>query len=446
LRTGTGVLEHGIRGVVGALLVGAAMASGALASTGPPSVASPASRATPIPAASTTSTAGLTPSPSPIIPPHDAPAVKRTTAPLSPAPVASAPPPPDSIWLGNSETVTVPIVLHGERPFIQVVINGHPATAVVDTAAIETLIDMSAVDDGAATAAISLQIGDLRFPRLHAVRSRVRAYTETYLGAGADAIIGRDLIQRYPISLDFPNRALTVFRESRGAITAQPAGAVSMTLRVIDGRPAIAGSLDGQPPLWLALDTGVGYEMLLDSSQRGRSAHGEHSIPIRDSTMPGGEYKGMLVRARSLTIGSLTFNQPLVAFSASKAGQPASDLSGAVGATMLSGLNVSIDELAGTATMVASQAATAAHLYDPSGITLEMRDGAIVVHTVVPGTPADVAHVREGDEIVSINGLAPATLDFARQLLDGSPGSKVAIVYRRWRLIHRVTLTLHVII
>ena len=113
---------------------------------------------------------------------------------------------------------------------------------------------------------------------------------------------------------------------------------------------------------------------------------------------------------------------------------------------MLSRLNVSIDELGGTVTMVASQAATAARLYDPSGITLEMRNGTIVVHTVVPGTPADIAHVREGDEIVTINGLAPATLDFARQLLDGSPGTKVFITYRRWHLIHRVTLPLHVII
>lgn len=448
MRTGTGVFEHGIRGILAALFVAAAMAAGGNAAAGPSSATAAVATATPTPAASASpiSTPSALHSYPPIIPPHDAPAVKRTTAPLSPAPVASAPPPPDSIWLGNSETVTVPIVLHGERPFIQVVIDGHPATAVVDTSAIETLIDMSAVDDGGATAAISLQIGDLRFPRLHAVRSRVHAYTETYLGASADAIIGRDLMQRYPVSLDFPNHALTVFRESHGAIAAQPAGAVSMTLRMIDGRPAIAGSLDGQPPVWLALSTGIGYEMQLDSSKRGRSVHGEHSIPVRDSTMPGGEYKGELVRARSLTLGSLTFNQPLVVFSAFRAGPSPSDLSGALGATMLSRVNLSIDEMAATVTMVASQAATAARLYDPSGITLEMRDGTIVVHTVVPGTPADLAHVREGDEIVSINGLAPATLDFARQLLDGSPGTKVVIAYRRWHLIHRVTLPLHVII
>jgi hypothetical protein len=337
--------------------------------------------------------------------------------------------------------------LHGERPFIQVLIDGHPATAVVDTAAVETLIDVGASDDRGTTAAISLQIGDLRFPRLHATRSRVRSYAEMYLGAGADAIIGRDLMQRYPVSFDFPNRALTVFRESRGAIAAQPAGAVSMTLRIIDGRPAVAGSLDGQPPLWFALSTGAHYEVQLDSAAglAGRAAHGEHSIPVRDSMMPGGEYTGVLVRARSLTLGSLTFNQPLVALP-TRPSQPKSELGGVLGALTLTRLSMSIDELAGNVTIVASQGAVAARLYDLSGITLVMQNGTIVVQSVVPGTPADVAHMREGDEIVTINGLAPATLDFARQLLDGTPGAKVAIAYRRWHLVHRVTLPLHVII
>jgi hypothetical protein len=335
--------------------------------------------------------------------------------------------------------------LHGERPFIQVVIDGHPATAVVDTAAVETLIDAGAAGDGDTTEAISLQIGDLRFPRLRATKSRVRAYTETYLGTSADVIIGRDLMQRYPISLDFPNRVLTVFRESHGALAAQPAGAVSMTLRMIDGRPAVAGSLDGQPPLWFALSTGASYEMQLNSIA-GRTEHGQHSIPFQDSKIPGGDYGGVLVRARSLTLGSLTFNQPLVAWLSIRLNQPKSELAGVLGAMTLTRLSVSIDELAGNVTIVASQGATAARLYEPSGIALKMRNGAIVVHSVVPGTPADVAHMRAGDEIVTINGLAPATLDFARQLLEGNPGTKIAIAYRRWHLIHHVTLPLHVII
>ena len=448
MRTGTGILEHGIRGIIAGVLVAAAVAGGTHATAQPSSAKDAVPSLSPSPAASATVAPSALPSRPSIVPPRDAPPVRRTTAPFSPAPTTPAPPPPDSIWLGNTESVTVPIALHGERPFIPVVIDGHPATAVVDTAAVETLIDAGASDDRGTTAAISLQIGDLRFPRLHATKSRVRSYAETYLGAGADAIIGRDLMQRYPVSFDFSNRALTVFRESRGAIAAQPAGAVSMALRMIDGRPAVAGSLDGQPPLWFALSTGAHYEVQLDSvaGLAGRYVHGEHSIPVRDSMMPGGEYSGVLVRARSLTLGSLTFNQPLLALPLTRLSQPKSELGGVIGALTLTRLSVSVDELAGSVTIVASQGATAARLYDLSGIALVMRNGTIVVQSVVPGTPADVAHMREGDEIVTINGLAPATLDFARQLLDGTPGTRIAIVYRRWHLAHHVTLPLHVII
>ena len=450
MHTGIGVLEHSIKGIVVGVFVAAAMAGGANANSEFSYAAQPMPSQISSPAASTSATyiPVVLPSPSPIVPPRDAPAVRRTTAPFSPAPNTSAPPPPDSIWLGNDETVTVPIVLHGERPFIQVVIDGHPATAVVDTAAVETLIDAGAAGDRDTTEAISLQIGDLRFPRLRATKARVRAYTETYLGAGADAIIGRDLMQRYPISLDFPDRSLTVFRESHGSIAAQPAGAVSMALRMIDGRPAVAGSVDGQPPMWFALSTGASYEVQLDSvaGRASHPPHGQHSIPFLDSRIQGGDYSGVLVRARSLTLGSLTFNQPLLALPSTRLTQPTSELAGVIGAMTLTRLSVSIDELAGSVTIVASQGAAAARLYDLSGITLEMRNGTIVVQSVVPGTPADAARIREGDEIVTINGLAPATLDFARQLLDGIPGTKISIAYRRWHLIHRLILPLHVII
>lgn len=427
------------------MFVAAAMAGGVNATAEPSSPRDSVPSPNPSPAASASRIPVALPSSSPIVPPRDAPAVRRTTSPFSPAPTTSIPPPPDSIWLGTNEAVSVPIALHGERPFIQVVIDGHPATAVIDTAAVETLID--AADDGNPTEAISLQIGDLRFPRLRATKSRVRAFTETYLGTSADAIIGRDLMQRYPVSLDFPNRVLTVFRESHGAVSAQQAGAVSMPLRVIDGRPAVAGSLDGQPPLWFALSTGASYEVELNSiGGRAGSAHGRHSIPFRDARILGGDYSGVIERGRSLTLGSLTFNQPLVAWLSTRLNQPKSEPAGVLGAMTLTRLSVSIDELAGNVTIVASQGATAARIYDPSGIALEMRNGVIVVHSVVPGTPADVAHMREGDEIVTINGLAPATLDFARQLLDGNPGAKITIAYRRWHLIHHVTLPLHVII
>ena len=337
------------------------------------------------------------------------------------------------------------MVIHGERPFIQALIDGHPTLFIVDTGVLTTIVDTGALDASDAST-VSLQIGDLRLPKLPVVQAPVRSYAETYLGQAADGIIGRDLLGRYPVLLDFPNRMMTIFRDSKSAAGTQGAGTVSLALRVIDGQPAVAGSLDGQPARWFSLRTGAGSQAQLTLSQERPSNqnHGERSLPYQEATAQGNVF-GLLVRAHSLAIGSLNFSQPLVALLGTTQGG-ASELAGAFGAMMLSRLSLLIDETSSTAAIVAPPGSTDALLYDPSGITLEMRRETIMVRAVVPGAPADLAHIRPGDEIVSIDGLAPATLDFARQLLDGKPGQKVQIAYRRWHLVHTATLTLHVII
>jgi len=383
--------------------------------------------------------------PPPIVPPRDAPAVRSTTPPLGAAKASATPAPPDSAWLGPTTAIAVPMMIHGERPFVQVLMDGRSATLIVDTAALDTVVDEHALDDVSDTT-ISLQIGDARMPKLRIVHGDVRSYAQRYLGAPADGIIGRDLLARYPVALDFPDRIMTVFRDSRSAAAAQAPGAVDLPLRVIGGQPAVAGSLDGQQSRWFALATGAGPQIQLDPSlarTTGLSA-AQHSIPYEEAGIFGSA-SGTLVRARTLALGKLTFSQPLVALVTIARSAPP-DLSGVLGAMTLSRLNLLIDELASTVSLFVPPGATSARLYDPSGIAIETRGDSIVVRSIVPGTPADVAHLRAGDEIVSINGLVPATLDFARQLLDGSPGQKVTIVYRRWRFTHTAVIPLHVII
>lgn len=335
---------------------------------------------------------------------------------------------------------------HAQRPFISVVLNGHPATFVVDTSAAFTYIDAGAATDSAA-GTISLQIGELRFPHLQPLRVSVRYFCETYLGAPADGIVGRDLLARYPVLLDFPDHAMTIFHDSHAAATAQPPAAVSLGLRVIDGQPAVLGSIDGQPAVWLAVTTGASFQAQVGPSSAiaSRYAHAEHALPFQEPTL-GGEVSGQLVRAHALTLGPLTFSQPLLALLDMASDHPKSELAGALGATTLTRLSILIDESAGSAAIFAPPGSTSALLYDPSGITLVARHGAIVIHSVVPGTPADAAHLRQGDEILSINGLAPVSLDFAQQLLDGSPGTHVVLSYRRWHVVRSATITLHVII
>jgi len=417
-----------------------------------PAAATPSVSPAPSPVATSTSTQLPTsspsptpsPSPSPIVPPKDAPAVRATTPPFSAPLIHTGPRPPDSMWFGDNASIAVPMTLHGGRPYIDVIVNGHPATLLVDSSAVTTLIDADALEGQSQSAVLSLQIADLRFPRLSVQAAKVRSYTETNLGVAADGIIGADLLGRYPVNFDFPNRMLTIYRDSHSAAAAQPQSATAAAMRVIDGRPAVEASLDGDRGLWFSLATGVADDVQLEPAvdHASRLAR-QPSLPYDAMTANGGE-SGRLVRARALALGGVTFFQPLVAIV--NAQRPASELAGSLGANMLSKLNLFIDETSSNLEFIAPLGATSPALYDPSGIALVVRHGAIVIRDTIPGSPADAADLRPGDEIISLNGLAPATLDFTRELLNGSPGSKVVVVYRRWRITRSATLTLRVLL
>jgi carboxyl-terminal processing protease len=67
------------------------------------------------------------------------------------------------------------------------------------------------------------------------------------------------------------------------------------------------------------------------------------------------------------------------------------------------------------------------------GIQVEQRDDHIVIVAAIPGTPAERAGLRRGDQLVKIDGqeLVNPTLDSTIKLVRGEPGSRVGLtIYR----------------
>ena len=72
--------------------------------------------------------------------------------------------------------------------------------------------------------------------------------------------------------------------------------------------------------------------------------------------------------------------------------------------------------------------------YGGTGMLIgEQGAGIIVVDRVFPNTPADEAGVREGDRIMSVNDTSTADLTLTKvsDLLRGTPGTQVSVVYSR---------------
>lgn len=408
-----------------------------------PIAQAPASRQLVTPAPIPSPTVSLRPTPYPPPPiPRDQPAILTTTPPIAPGTAPTSPSLPETLWLRDDASISVPMATHAHRPFIQVVFNGHPALFVVDTASAATVVDGG--EAGSPQGVSSLQIGDVRFPRLQPERANVRAYSQTYLGAQADGVIGQDLLSRYPIMLDFPNGVLTIFHDSSTAAAARPGGAVLFPLRVIDNQPSLQAALDGQPPLWLALQSGSGIDVHLDSFAD-HPVHYDHeppaTPPLCDASLVG-ELAGHVARAQSLAVGALIFDHPLLGVVDLSRKYRQTELVGGIGAPLLSRLRVLIDQPAGNVAISAPPGATVAVPYDRSGAWLVIRRGAVTVHSVSPGSPAQTAQLREGDVILSISGRPATDLDVVRETFTGDPGSRFAINFRRGSLTHGTTLVL----
>ncbi len=64
-------------------------------------------------------------------------------------------------------------------------------------------------------------------------------------------------------------------------------------------------------------------------------------------------------------------------------------------------------------------------------IALEDRDGSLIIYSVAEGTQAAASGLRPEETIIEIDGIKPRSVDEARELLSGLPGSDVRVVVSR---------------
>jgi carboxyl-terminal processing protease len=78
------------------------------------------------------------------------------------------------------------------------------------------------------------------------------------------------------------------------------------------------------------------------------------------------------------------------------------------------------------------------------GIEVDVRDGWLVVHGVIPGGPAEAAHVQPGDRFLSIDGVSARDMRLSEAIehMRGAPGTPVTMRLRREGVEAGVELTL----
>lgn len=272
-----------------------------------------------------------------------------------------------------------------------------------------------------------------------------------FLGRDVQGILGTPFIKNFVVEIDYANRTITFYdpkfhslKNSREALDLEnrrgwPFAEVELSL---NGRDTITDKF--------MLDTGSNRIFQINGPFA--EAHKLLTVlPPANMAEGVGEAIGGKVhfteaRINSIRIGKYTINRPVISIFRGAAGQDAGADAGVIGGEIFRRFTVTLDYQSGKMLLKPNAHFTEAYEIDMSGLELMTRKDnfkAILIKDVRTSSPAAAAGLREGDQIVSING-HPATefdLDKLNKMFKQS-GKKYRLTIRRNDRVISTTLRL----
>ena len=245
-------------------------------------------------------------------------------------------------------------------------------------------------------------------------------------GRRVDGLLGADFLARHVLEIDYARSTMTI-RDPAGY--EPPNGAIVLPLDLDTGWPVVAGKVTTREgnslQCHLIVDTGMRGSMTLFRPFAERNGLHE-SASLHDFVFgagAGGLTRGDIGRVKSISLGSRSFDEPVVSFARDTTGIFSLDgPDGIIGGELLRRNRVTFDCLHQRMILEPYAEKEDPFESDMSGLFLQSEAPdyqAIRIVWVNPKTPAADAGLMIGDEIVSIDGArAPKlSLDEARGLL-----------------------------
>ncbi len=350
-----------------------------------------------------------------------------------------APPqvPHDSAIIGSS--TTVPIHVLAGTPSVDVRVNGRTLKMYLDSGGQNVLSDSAAKRIGltiVGNASVSGGggVAATRFATAQRVQvGNATMYRQPYLIlpdsalAPADGIIGYEMFARYAAKVDAIQSALTLAKTD--SVYGQPEKVA--TMGYIDRQPELNGAIDAIRGK-VTLDTGSSFTAQVSAStvathELVNTLHARITVGGRGV---GGRYPLYMVRAHSLVVGPASIGDPLL-YLLTKPGiwngrfAPISN----IGFATLRRWILIFDYPDSRIQLRPGGDDSGNTVHDHSGIILGVKGSRLIAASVLGGTPAWNAGVRDGDVLATVDGKPVTAADFRsiRHLLRGSPGQKVTI-------------------
>ncbi len=369
---------------------------------------------------------------------------------------------------GNRTWTRIPFQLHSNLIIIPIRINnsdtlrfildtGVSSTIVTDPAALKKQklnytrkVKLSGAGEGGnitASVAIDnqLSVGFLRANHHNIVvlDDDVLKLSE-YVGVPIHGIFGYDLFNSFVVTIDFQLREITLTRPNkfkyRKRMGEQYPIVIQDTKPYTDAMVLVEGTKT--TPLRVILDTGAGHALLLD-----RTRHPE-SLPLPDRIIRAqlgrglnGVINGSMGRLQKIRFGRFEMNNILASFPDSLAfGTKLINTPqrvGNVGCELLRRFRVTFN-YQGKYIIVKpiKKIMKESFEHDMSGVELKAKGAQLktfYIGRVIEGSPADLAGLVEGDELMFVNNAAVGemTISDIYKLLQRGEGKEVIMVVRR---------------
>lgn len=373
-------------------------------------------------------------------------------------------------WLKTPGVAHVPFDYRARHVWLKASVNGGPLEDFIyDTGASVTVIDsayaakiglkstgqMQAQGAGSAGGASFASLDKLRIQGadgdgVELANSKVAVLSVNpvlapFFWKDCAGIIGFDAIVQFVNEVDFDGKELTLFDPKTFAYSGKGA---ELDMTLAGTVPVVKVKVDGEYEGAARLDIGSGSTLDLHTpfvKQHDLIAKHPKALTVMGGGF-GGTFESRFARMKSLEIGPYKVDEPLIGLSTIDVGALASeDYAGNLGNRLLERFKVTLDYDRRKIWLEPGAKYGEREGFSRFGAQLTKHGDTMVIGQMLAKSPAAEAGLREGDEVLSVDGRAVGSLDPDRledRFETGKVGEKVAVVVRRDGKEKKVTVKL----
>jgi hypothetical protein len=355
----------------------------------------------------------------------------------------------------HSNLIIVPVTINGSDTLNFILDTGISMTLLTDPKAANAMdlhyvrkVDITGVGQGSSLEALVAINNKINLMGIEAKGQSIVTLSEdvlhlsNYVGIPIHGVFGFDIFRQFVVKIDFHQKILTLYRpehyEYRGKGEKIP-------ISIEDAKPYLLAKAiwadNREVPIKVILDTGAGHALSLDM---GTSEH----IQLPDKIVRAqlgrglnGIITGSLGRLEKVLIGKFELQNVITSFpdTNSAAAQIAKRVNrqGNIGCELLRRFDVVFDYSRNYIVLKPNKRSFKASFErDMSGLELRAKGEnfrTYVIEHIEKGSPADLAGVMAGDEIISINGQMASSLRLSEiyKMLQKKEGKEIILFLKR---------------